>query len=371
MDRSLKLYYPIKYALDPNPMALDLSMAAVDWRRSTRKDGGYYLGSFTIPEGRGIDLPTFFYAYLGFDLEERSAGVNTWNGFIYEMDLTWEGITRRRSYETLHNDLTIIHNDESGTQGTITAAQNARSISVYGQKEEIAYLDGYATTPATNYQTANLYDRSWPNPRLVGRTSTNQKNHIKVTVAGYVFTANWQFETAGDATTDNISTWVTEIIQTDCPYLNVGRIKGNTVQVKKDTPLPKRALDVLFELAALGDGSYNPWRFYVDNDRLANYDIILQDPQYYIHNGIITNTAGVSVAIDSWAVKPGIFRDLDYPVDRPTINSWLLDERDFYVEEVEYGDNLEMPIFKSSEFEESEVMAAQVAFENRSFWDEE
>jgi len=370
-DRSLKIYYPVIYNFDPNPMAMNLNNVAVNWRRSTRRDGGYFMGSFIIPDDVGVDLPTFYYSYLGYHFVEKSAGVTTWEGMVYEMDLTNNGITRRVSLDSMYNHATAIYTDENGDQGTATAVQGTVSITRYGRKEEYLYLDGYPSGAVTSYQEAFLEDKNWPNTQLVGRSRLSDKNQLKVTVAGYIFTANWRFESAGDASTDDVSNWITEIVNTDCPLLSIGAIDSNTLQVKKDTPLPRRALDTIFELSDLGDNTKQPWRFYVDNGRMAYYNKILNTPQYYISQGKILSASGHDVAVDPWAVTPGVYRDLDYPINRPTVDSWLADERDFYVDEVEYGDGMEQPIFKSVEFEESEYLAAQHEFANRAFPEEE
>lgn len=80
----------------------NLTPIATDWRRSIRANGGYWLGSFSM-QGDEAALLDAFNRWLGFHVQERSAGKTSWEGLIYEMDLTLGGIKRRRSLDLLYN----------------------------------------------------------------------------------------------------------------------------------------------------------------------------------------------------------------------------------------------------------------------------
>ena len=74
------------------------------WRRSKRSQGGDFLGSFQIDTDSPFDLETIFYNYLGYDFWEASNGAPTWQGMIYQMDLTYafgngKSMTRRKSLD--------------------------------------------------------------------------------------------------------------------------------------------------------------------------------------------------------------------------------------------------------------------------------
>ena len=110
MSVSLRIFPPL---LVGTGSALDVTGDILGWRRSIRGRGGYWQGDFSLV-GPEKDLARLFYEYLGGHFEERSNGVKTWEGMIYEMDLTYPTplgkeafmVTRRRSLDLLYNYVT-------------------------------------------------------------------------------------------------------------------------------------------------------------------------------------------------------------------------------------------------------------------------
>jgi len=350
--------------------ALDVSHAE-NWRRSIRRDGGYWMGTFSITDTI-FKLSQIFYEFLGFHFEERSQGQTTWEGIAYELDLNVNGVIRRRSLDMMYNHVWSMYNDDSDNVQTSSAVQGTASINRYGRREEVLYLDGYPTAAAESRRDTYLKEYQWPYPRVVGvnRPRRDEAAELKVTVAGYAFTANWRFETAGDASTDDASTWVQEIIDTDCEFIDVGSLESNTTQVKKDTNVPMRAFDQLIEITDLGDENdtdNTPWRFYIDNQRKAYYRAIDNEPYYFLKKGGLYTAVGGNTMTNPWQVKPTVIKDLDFPAGKPNFDSFLDDARDFYASEVEFGDGLTRPLLKTDYFEESEYLAAREAL--RQQWE--
>jgi len=365
MERNLILKTPAVYGTPV--FARNISQEATNWRRSIRRDGGYWMGSFTIVADP-IYMGKFFNEYLGFHFEEIAGG-KTWEGLIYEMDLTINGITRRRSLDLLYNSVAVKYNDTADVAQPPVYETNAASISRYGQREEILLLDNYPQTAAEQYRDTYLRENAWPWARVVGvklqsKADKNRtKDSLDVTVAGYIYTANWRFESVGDDTDDNVSTWITDIVATDCEFIQAGNITVNTTQVRKETNMPERAWDVIVELTDLGGlDAFSfavPYRFYVDNDRRAYYEQISTIPLYSIRDGELYSGPGGSSLASPWKVRPAVVRDYDYPGRILEVDAWLDDGRDFYVSEVEFGDGFAHPVLKTDYFEESEGLAAQ------------
>jgi hypothetical protein len=365
MERNLLLKTPVIYGAPV--FVRNISQEATGWRRSIRRDGGYWMGSFTI-SADPIHLGQFFNEYLGYHFEEI-AGNKTWEGLIYEMDLTINGITRNRSLDMMYNYVSVKYNDDSDAAQNSAAESNAASISRYGRREELLLLDNYPQTAAEQYRDTYLREHAWPWARVVGVKLQEKgakrkiEDRLEVSVAGYIFTANWRFETVGDDTDDDVSTWITDIVATDCEYLQTGAIVANTTQVRKETNMPERAWDVIAELTDLGGlDAFSfavPYRFYVDNDRRAFYEQISTTPLYSIRDGGLYTGPGGNALVSPWKVRPGVVRDLDYPGRKLEIDTWLDDGRDFYVSEVEFGDGFSHPVLKTDYFEESEGLAAQ------------
>lgn len=335
--------------------------ASETWRRSIRSNGGYWQGDFVM-SGNIQDLTRIFYEYLGYHFEERSGGVKTWEGMLYEMELTHGGIVRRRSLEKLANSVTVQYRDLDNARQTSAAATSAASIERYGQREEIVYIDGFDSTAAEAYRDTYLKEFAWPTSLTIGiNLGDTSESSLRITVCGYVFTGNWQFAPAGSGATANLSDYMISLIGSDIEFLQIGSIATNTIQVVQSVTTPRRVWDVIAELVGVGDANGNPYRIYVDNERYLVYEMISTDPRYYIRAGQIHAGPGESISrIDSWSIRPAVFRDMDYPVRGAEYGAWLSDRRDFYVSEVEVGPA--GVILKTEDFEESEIMAAQQTY---------
>lgn len=79
-----------------------LTKSAQNWRRSIRMDGGFWRGRFSLT-GNAADLQRAFDTWMCYHLEERTGGMVTWEGMVYEMDLRYAGVTRRRSFDLMTN----------------------------------------------------------------------------------------------------------------------------------------------------------------------------------------------------------------------------------------------------------------------------
>ena len=333
----------------------NLTDDALRWRRSTRLQGGYWRGTFTL-RGKLLEMQDFYYTKMGFHLQESVTNVNTWEGFIAIMD-----------------------------------------------------LDDDEDDPS-----------------------------VKVEVHGYIATGNNQYvSTSGSAA--NVSTWIADIISTDCQFLSAGAIDTNTLQVPQTMEIEKRAWEEILKSTEMGDASGNPWRFYVDNDRECFYNPISTMPRYFSKGTVIRRRSlfetwnkvsgtyiddsnkGKALAaannvpsqseygireyhmlrhnipdaaaaalrdsflseqaypwsrglgtkggvklfnLDSsevvpWTVKPGVVRDTAFPVGGAESDAvFLTDDRDFLVDEVVVKESGEISL-RSADFHEAELLEAQ------------
>ena len=341
----------------------DITQEAIGWRRSIRAQGGYWQGSFSM-RGSLDDLQQVFYYWLGLRVKEISGGQTTWDGMIYEMDLTYHGVTRRRSLDLMCNYVTVFYEDDEGETQNTTAVTNTDSIQHYGRYEGMWTLDTISQTAAEAFGNTRLKELGWPLQRVVGvRPGEIESNEaiLDVVCCGYIFTANWRFEQVGDGSQDNLSDWISEILTTDCEFLEPGIVNENTLQVYKANSQPRRCWDVMLELAAIGDSSSNPWRIYCGNDRLVHYEQISATKKYYLRDGKLRGPFSSEVLANPWTVTPAVVRDADYPIAGSQNGGWLIDNRDFYVEEVECGVDTGL-VLKSSEFDEGEILIAQLEY---------
>ena len=163
------------------------------WRRSIRSNGGYWIGQFSMTGSIG-ELINAFYNWTGFHLEEYTAGGISWEGMIYEMELSHGGVRRRRSLDLMSNYISIYWVDPARVEHQTSWASNDQSIARHGRKEEIDWLDDM-TQPAAEAQRDRMVNElAWPWARPVS-VSTAGDTILTVTACGYAFTANWRYTT--------------------------------------------------------------------------------------------------------------------------------------------------------------------------------
>lgn len=367
MTLSLRVSTPI---LSGTTAYLDVTRYMQGYRRSIRGRGGYWSGELVMT-GPEVELARLFYEYLGGHFEERSSGAKTWEGMLYEMELTYPTpknngviVSRRRSLDLMYNYVYGKYTTTAGATNDLAAASNANSIARYGRREEYLLINGVAQTPAQARRDVFLKEHAWPWPRVTSVQPVQERGQatLSIMLCGYMLTANWRYRTAGDGTDGALGAYINTLITTDCAtYLKVGKISTNSMTVKRGSTQPIRAGDLIFNLTDLGDASANPYWIYVHNDRQVVYEIIPETPRYFMHSGRIYETAGGSSLADPWKIKPGVFRDLTYPVRKTEIGGWLDDVRDFYVSEVEVGTGAGL-VLKTEIFEEAEILAAQAEY---------
>jgi hypothetical protein len=317
-----------------------------------------------------------FYTWLGADVVELMAGGVSWNGLIYEIELTHKGSVRRRSLDLMTNAVNVSYQD-GGEVSDAGFSTQAQAIARYGRKEISLSGDNMPLATAQALRARHLAGNAWPWPRPVSLGEPGD-SAIEIRACGYVFTANWLYLQSGDGAEHDVDHWISAIAGTaeglssdhggsvsgagDCQFLSGGNLASNTLQVKEYPEAEDRAWDKIAELADLGDSSGNPWRAWVDKDRRLHYQPVELDPRYYLRDGVLYDSAGGRVAVEPWGVVPGVVRDLSYPVTRSEPGSSLADARDQIVEEVEINAGGRVSL-KTTILDEAEAMEARAILE--------
>lgn len=339
----------------------EFARLAERWRRSIRANGGYWEGSWWFPldRHRPEEYLRGWFEHRLFNRIEEKVGSISWQGLVWEMELSLDGIKERRSIGTLYNRVKTLYIDSADDTTKETAwYENAASIAQYGYRELILLPDDPVTTDAAEamaQQEVSLSAEPWPRTVAI---DDRLADGLLVTVAGDVFTANNRYVTAGDGTEDDVSTYIQEIVATDCQFLTVGRIVANTLQTKKAVATPMRAWDKILQLVELGDANFDPWLFYVADGGWAHYGAADPNPRYEWHgrNGGLRDTAGGD---SPWLVRPAMVRNMTRKRATPTPDTWRVDGRDSWIAEVEMADGAKMPTLKPDEFDEDELLRAQ------------
>lgn len=344
----------------------EFSAMAKGYRRTIRFDGGYWKATWTLH--RPIqELLKWFHEYLGHHVEEWAGGEKTWEGLVYEMTLNDGKTSRTRSLDTMFNYVTATYIDSAGNVGTTTAASEAQSIARYERREELLSMDNFEQAEAEARRDLHLLRSAYPWSRPdsgVANVSLDEIGgpYLEVTACGYVFAANWRYVSTADGATGNISAWVDSIIGTDCPLLQKGKIESNTFQKKRLLEIPQRAWDTIQELLEVGDGAGGLWRAWVGNDRRLSYERVSTTPNYYIKGGQVFRGSGQGMALNLYKIKPGVYRDIEYPVRRQEYGSWYEQAGDFITEEISVGDRSGLT-WSALDFSDVEQLAAVQEYE--------
>lgn len=367
----LLLYNPVTQG---QGFQTSLTAQAKNWRRSIRLLGGMWRGSFRI-EGELPDLLDWFYNRLGWHVEERSSGAVTWEGMIYEMELSSAGVRRRRSLEDVANAVSVQWRDYAGRIGLVDWATQAQSIARYGRKEQIGAAQ-ISEGVADQLRDRLLTEHAWPRTEALSVSAARDgKATLDVIVCGYVFTMNWRLipltaYTDGGATV-GVSTWVSELLSGYCDFVTARSLSSNALSTAKYVEGNVRAWDFLTELVRLGDSSGDPWTLQVRQGRGVWYYALDPSPVYYLRQDGLYNQAGGRAAENPFAIWPGVIRDLQYPINRAEPGAFLQQARDIAVDEVEVSADGTLSMRASGD-DSLNIMDAQqqVADKQKSYWDD-
>ena len=97
----LNLYNSVKRG---GTLISNITDRARNWRRSTRRIGGYWLASFEY-QGLRDERDEMFLDGLMREVRETSGGVVNWQGFIGDMEYRRNGITWKRSMMNIANSI--------------------------------------------------------------------------------------------------------------------------------------------------------------------------------------------------------------------------------------------------------------------------
>ncbi|MHC4488919.1 MAG: hypothetical protein ACYSW7_07045 [Planctomycetota bacterium] len=326
-----------------------------EYRKRARLLGGDWSARFNL-SGSEHELKNFFLTKIGHHLEQNTGSKKVWEGFIYEMDLSAHGITRRISMTDVRNAVKVKYTDTSGANQETSWYTNAQSIGIYGRIEEIIYLDRVLAATATAEAQTHLAESAFPTPKVVS-VKDNDELKLEVAAVGYVYTLNYKFVTAGDGTTKNISTYLADIINTDSEFITVGSIETNTTQVKAEFNTDIRGWDAVVALTEVGD-AIKPYIAQVIEERRLIYEALDPEPSLFWNGRTLHKKVGTNLSVNPWTVRPGVMRDLTWTRQQARAGAFLSDLRDVIISEAETAEGYSIPLLKTDEYDDSDFMTA-------------
>lgn len=351
------------------PVFVDsITKYANGWRRSTRMQGGYWMGSFTITNASKSLADTWFYEYLGFHLEEHSAGIKTWEGMVYEIS---------HDADAARLDITVCGYVHAANWRFLTAnAGSAGSASTW--------INTVITTDLTEFHA-------------VGRIQTNSLSVSRVKVDDMrVWDEIARIAGLGDASYNPWRAYVDndrKIYYEQMPqdpqyYLKSGVVRRRSLDSMYNSvgagytttagvPATVAAVTVPVSTARFGTRQE---QLYLDTATAAQagayVNTYLRLSGWPFGRAIGTRgaahlytSAGGAVEVNPWTVKPCVVRDMSAPARRQSDTSgwqtrfYLADERDFFIDEVEVSAEQGMTL-KTQYYDDGDAMQSQLDYYN-------
>jgi hypothetical protein len=339
---------------------------ARDWRRSTKARGGYWLGSFTLSaeDLTRQELLWWYRHCMADEIIERTAGVTSWQGIVYEMLLTLDGVQYRRTLdrEWWHNRVKVTYRD-AGVQAATAWSEDTGSSDVYGQMDYIDTLSECTSAEATGLRDTRLADYAYPRSRMIaglefGGEKRQAVDSLTITVAGLVFTLNWILRETSIVNTA-ASTALTTLVGAS-EFVTAGSIDTNAMAIDADCTTPQRLWDLMEKIILAGDASGNRWAGGVYAGRKFDYRAAATAVEFEKSGDVLKRRHATSDVLPSSMMADFIIFNAEAPVDETPAGGNVLDDpRKAWIEEVEFvaPDKL---ILKPAGFEDVEVLQEQL-----------
>ena len=296
---------------------LDLSPVVADWSETTRAVGGYLTASFSLSDARAAgaargrqptwtpaQITDFYDSYLGCLIRRVTAGLTCWEGLVYEMRLTVNGVeyTRTLGADWWHNRVKLIFTDETTGAPALSWIENVAAQAQFGRMEFVITSGKMTSSAALALQTRHLLEYAWPRSRMsndslvVTPASGGPAAGVQLEVlcAGFWATLNWRYqETPLDGSAHDLVTTLANASE----FVTAGRVEANALPVLLDITdtAPQRLGDLLESVIAQADAAGNRWQGGVYAGRCLRYEPIPSVPRYVWNNTLQTVGGGLVI----------------------------------------------------------------------------
>jgi hypothetical protein len=329
-DYSLGLYTSV---IDGEGEIGEITSLVTNWDRIIRINGGYWQGSFSITNQPMSVLEDWLYTYLFNHIVERSGGGTTWEGYIKRMVLD-------KDVSPPVLDVNVWGYIRTANYRHVTVADSAGAASTYitailASDCQLLSAGDIATNSMSVEQETNIPQRAWDEILRVvdlGDTSGNLWR-------AYVYNGRTlNYEQVSTTPLYYVRQGVSRVRDLDDMW---NHISGKYIDATNE------AQDLASTENADSIAKYGQKEYKILEDNVssavaaARRDTFLNEYQWSYPRPMFGGGEMEIVAVDGtdmlrvpWSMKPGVFRDLQYPVSGTKSSAWLSDRRDFIVDEI-------------------------------------
>jgi len=346
------------------------------YQHEIRAMGGFWASQFTLL-GTLDELRDFFARGLGMQVQSfGAAGELAWEGYIHELELSLpSGVTLFVSLESMGNRAWVRYNTATdievgssvqdydpealarmllfGAGGAVrsTKVNDTVSQARYGVKEKVV-SGGRMSSSGVADDVAQLVldkysDPNRPSIQLDAGQGGQTPGVARITARcrGYGRTLEWVvYNQTINTGNENVSAQQTLVVAVG-EFIAASTVETNTLQVPQAHDADRRALDILFDNARLGDTSNNRWVAAVLEGRRFHYRAAASPataPRYTVqamdaNRRILAAGQAVTplelVRPDAWLKVQGL-----YPFDLTPYASLDSDPSAVYLEAVTYSE---------------------------------
>jgi len=242
-----------------------------DYQDDNRAMGGFWTASFTtsMTMNKMLDL---FENGLGREFIAYGYGSQILHeGMVYELVLNLPPDKLTISLESMYNTI-LMRSDYDGDDAVerSTELTNANSVARYGTKARV-YGGGQLTSLAVADQAVQtaLNQIAFPTPSIE-RGSGSGNPSIEIFSRGYIYTLGWELYNYTSGGTQGASAQIEDIVD-DAQYVASYSYDGNATTVNKDTDADRKILNLVEDIAKLGDQNNTRWLLYMTEGRVLNF----------------------------------------------------------------------------------------------------
>lgn len=211
-----------------------------------------------------------------------------------------------------------------------------QSITRHGRREISLDGKGLTSLEAKTLKNSFLAARAWPQEQ---QANGDGSTRLDVFVNGHIHRAGWLLTDSDiNGKTDTASNLVSAIAA-KLPWLQGAAVRSNDAPYTV-SERPQTLLDVLRDIALLGDQDNNMWRLYIDRGRRLVYEPVDFAPTLSMAKGKIYRRLGDRQTVSDRQLRAmQVVRNYDFPDRTRLPGSLLLQRNDSLLESVIVGPN--------------------------------